>query len=83
MRNLLALLAFALLTFVAVGWYLEWYKVQSTKTQDGNRHLNIDIHSQKIEDDLQKGSNKLHDAWEKRRKNESVPIAAPETKPGV
>lgn len=82
MRNLLALLAFALLTFVAVGWYLDWYKVQSNTTPDGNRHLNIDIHSQKIEEDLHKGSERLQDAWEKRRKTDPVPPAEPTEKPG-
>ena len=67
MRNLLALLAAALLSFAGIGWYLDWYKVQSTTTKDGHRRVNIDIHSQKIGDDLQKGSEKLQEAWERQR----------------
>ena len=71
MRNLLALLGFALLTFAAAGWYLDWYKIQSTTTPDGHRHVNIDIHSKKIGEDLNKGSEKLHGAWEKNRKSDT------------
>lgn len=71
MRNLLALLGFALLTFTAAGWYFEWYKIQSSTTPDGHRHVNIDINSKKIGEDLNKGSEKLHDAWDKNHKSES------------
>ena len=85
MRNILALLGFALLTFAAAGWYLDWYKVQSTTTPDGHRHIDIDIHSKKIGDDLHRGSEKLHDAWEKRGKSESAtnPLVGPPRPAGL
>ena len=67
MRNLLALFAFALITFAALGWYRDWYKVQSVTTPDGNRHIDIDIHSKKIGDDIHRGTEKIQDAWEKHR----------------
>jgi hypothetical protein len=73
MRNLLALLGLALVLFVAFGWYLDWYKIQSTTAPDGHRHIDIDIHSKKIGDDLQRGSEKIKDAWESRSKGEGEP----------
>ena len=36
MRNMLAFVAAAALTVVGVGWYLGWYGVSSTPTQEGN-----------------------------------------------
>lgn len=60
MRNLLALLAAAGLTFVGVGWYLDWYKVQS----NGN-DVHITINKQKVSTDVRKGEEKVHKALEK------------------
>lgn len=61
MRNLLALGALALLGFVGAGWYLGWYKVQSTPTADGHRQIQIDLNTNKIKTDVAKGENKVHD----------------------
>jgi hypothetical protein len=56
MRNLLALLGFALVTFLAVGWYLDWYHVTpKTGATPGHRSVEIDINSKKIGDDVHKG----------------------------
>jgi hypothetical protein len=61
MRNLLALAALALLTVVGVGWYLGWYKFQSTPEPDGHRQVTIDIDGGKVGRDIKKGEQKLHD----------------------
>lgn len=61
MRNLLALGALALLGFVGFGWYLGWYKVQSTPTADGHRQIQIDLDTNKFKTDVAKGENKVHD----------------------
>jgi hypothetical protein len=55
MRNLLAFLAAATLTFAGVGWYLGWYKVKSDSAPTGHRKVNIDINSVKIGEDVEKG----------------------------
>jgi hypothetical protein len=55
MRNILALLAAGLLVFVGLGWYLGWYRVQSTPTNDGHRQINIDLNTKKIATDVSKG----------------------------
>jgi hypothetical protein len=61
MRNLLALLAFAVLVFAGAGWYLGWYKIGSTPSADGHRNINVDLNTPKIKDDLNKGKEKLRD----------------------
>jgi hypothetical protein len=61
MRNMLAVAALALLIFVGAGWYLGWYKVQSTPAADGHRHIEIDVDTNKIKSDVGKEENKLHD----------------------
>jgi len=67
MRNLLALLAAAVLVFAGVGWYLNWFKVQSVSEAFGHRSVNIDIDSHKISDDLHKGEAKVQQAIEKEQ----------------
>ena len=61
MRNILTLGGAALLVFAGLGWYLGWYKVQSTPTSDGHRHINIDLDTNKIKADVAKGKDKLRD----------------------
>jgi hypothetical protein len=56
MRNLLALLGFALVTFLVVGYYLDWYHVTPrASATNGHRTVEIDINSKKIGDDVHKG----------------------------
>lgn len=56
MRNLLALLGFALVTFLVLGWYLDWYhvapKASATSGQQGEE---IIINKKKIADDVSRG----------------------------
>jgi hypothetical protein len=69
MRNLLAFLAAAALTFAGVGWYLGWYKVRSQPAADGHRAVNIEFNTVKIGADIEKGEHKLHEVLEKSRQN--------------
>lgn len=59
MRNLLALLGAAVATFVIVGWFLGWYKVQTTPGPNGHHQVHIDFNANKIKTDLDKGKTKL------------------------
>ena len=70
MRNILALAAFAVLVFAGVGWYLGWYKVQSTPTADG-RQISIDLNTPKIRQDLNTGKEKLRDLLTSKEKETS------------
>ena len=72
MRNLLALLGAALVTFLAVGWYLDWYHVTPKPGPTaGHRSVQIDINSKKIEEDVNRGvhagQEKLHDLIDKEK----------------
>jgi hypothetical protein len=77
MRNLLAYLAAAVLVLAGVGWYLDWFNFRAVETAPGKKQLNIDIHTDKIQTDLQKGSDylieegggRLQQAIEKRRRD--------------
>src|SRR5215813_6712393 len=62
MRNLLALLAAGVLVFLGIGWYLGWYKISSTPGTDGHRQISIDLNTNKIKEDVNKGESRLHDA---------------------
>jgi len=66
MRNILAFLAALGLTVLGVGYYLGWYSVKSTVGTSGHRSVNIDINTNKIEQDVQKGSAKIEKVLEKQ-----------------
>ncbi len=58
MRNVLALLGAATVTFLAVGWYLGWYKVDSTP-QVGHQGLHVDINTDKALKDIGTGIDRV------------------------
>ena len=60
MRNMLALLAVVVLVLAGVGYYRDWYKVQST----GN-DVSITINKDKVKTDVRHGEEKVHQALEK------------------
>jgi hypothetical protein len=61
MRNLLAFFAAALLTFVGLGWYLQWYKIKDAPAPQGHHNVNIDIDAVKVEQDVAKGVQKAEE----------------------
>ena len=61
MKNLLALGAAGVIGFAGIGWYLGWYKIQTTPTADGHRQISIDLNTPKIKEDVGKGKEKLRD----------------------
>ncbi len=79
MRNLLAFLAAAALTFLGVGWYLDWYHVKSSPADTGHHRVDIDINRDKIihdvEQGVQKGEQKLQNALDKEKKPSTEPAA--------
>src|SRR5437660_10666432 len=76
MRNLLAFLAAAALAVAGLGWYLDWYKFQSTPTSDGHRSITVDIDGKKIGDDVRKGAErgaaKVHEALDRKHDDQSA-----------
>jgi hypothetical protein len=68
MRNMLAFLAAVVLTVAGLGWYLDWYKVRTHPAEEGHHNLSIDINTNKIGTDLQKGEENLQKILEKNAK---------------
>jgi hypothetical protein len=54
MRNLLALVGLATVTFFGLGWYLGWYKFERTSGTNGN-NISIGINTKKVTGDVQRG----------------------------
>jgi hypothetical protein len=71
-RNLLAFLAAVVVTLVAVGWYLDWFKVNSLPAPAGHRNLTIDIDTVKIGEDLHKGEQNLQKMLEGSGKTQAI-----------
>ena len=69
MKNLLAFLAAAVLVFVGVGWYLDWFHIRPAPAVAGHHSFNIDLNADKIQMDVQQGGEKVVDAIEKAKKD--------------
>ncbi len=59
MRNLLAFVAALAITFLGLGWYLDWYKIRPVSGQPGHQSFTVDINADKINDSVQKGVHKI------------------------
>lgn len=59
MKNILTMGATGLLIFASLGWYLDWYKVNRVAGPDGKQHITIDLNTQRIQTDFQKGREKV------------------------
>ena len=62
MRGLLTLLGGALVTFAILGWYFNWYEFNRTKTADGKERIELEFDTKKINEDAQKGINRVDKA---------------------
>ncbi len=56
MRNLLALVGLVVIGFAGAGWYLGWYKLGVESNNPSHPKFNVEIESDKIKQDLQKGA---------------------------
>lgn len=79
MRNLLAFLAAALLAFLGLGWYFNWYTIQSVPLSQGHQGFTIDVNKDKIGKDVIKGAGKVQQALEKHQQADpGAPITQPQ-----
>jgi hypothetical protein len=79
MRNLLALFALALLVFAGVGWYLGWYKIQSSPAAEGHHQINVDVDKKKISEDLHRGEERIQKALENNQKTPGSSLGGGQT----
>jgi len=71
MRNLLALLAAAVLVFAGGGWYMGWYRIQRNPAAEGHNSYNLDVDKKKITEDILRTEQRLHKAIENGSKDDS------------
>jgi hypothetical protein len=76
MRNLLAFIGAAILTFLGLGWYLGWYNIVRQPSDTGHSRLEVDINQDKISKDVQKGAqeggNKVKEVFDKNAPADST-----------
>ncbi len=59
MRNLFYLTFLALVFFLVVGWFMDWYSLTSINNSNGKTRLQFEVDTQKVSADLNKGKEKL------------------------
>ena len=67
MKNLLAFLAAAVLVFAGVGWYFNWFQINTSAAAAGHHAFSIDLNGDKMSSDVKQGAEKVVDAVEKAR----------------
>lgn len=83
MRNMLALAALALIGFAAIGYFRGWYSIESVPGTAGGRHIEIDVNSNKITQDIKASKDKLRNLLNSDKKNEPTPGPYLPSIPGV
>lgn len=78
MRNLLALLGLAVVTFAGLGWYLGWYHVAVSPGTDGNKKIELDVNTSKVQTDVSTGIEKGKEFIDTFRKDRSPAESAPD-----
>jgi hypothetical protein len=71
-RNLIFVLFLAICTFAVVGWFLNWYDIVDVQQQGGRHRLQIDIDTQKIRQDLDRGQTKFKETLERVQQGTDV-----------
>ena len=75
MRSLLTLLGFALVVFLVLGYFLDWYSFSTTPSDSGKISFQVDVNKKKIGEDVQQGveagSKKVHELIDGGSKNDA------------
>ena len=87
MRNLVFLAFLALLGFGVAGWYLDWYSVARSPSENGRTRIEVEVDSQKIRADTGKGidkiKTKLQNSSEKNKSGSEVTKEAAKPAPAT
>ncbi len=80
LKNLVFLGFLALVLFLVVGWFQDWYSFSNGKNSSGKTSIEFDLDKEKIGQDLSKGKDKLDKTIDGlKEKNTQAPSAS---KPG-
>lgn len=78
MRNILALVGAATLTFLVVGWYLGWYQISSLPGPGGKQSLSVQVHPGKVAGDVEKAVERGGEVVDSLRdKSKPAPLPTP------
>lgn len=75
MRNILAFFAALMLTFLGVGYFMNWYSISTTPGPDGRRSVTIDLNTRKIGQDIHESTEKLQALIENANKDKAATAA--------
>jgi F0F1-type ATP synthase membrane subunit b/b' len=62
-KTIVYVMFLALCAFLIVGWFLDWYAVQDIRSTSGRHRLEIEINTEKIQQDIERGRKKLEETW--------------------
>jgi hypothetical protein len=57
-KTIVYVMFLALCAFLIVGWVLDWYAVQDIRSTPGRHRLEIEINTEKIQQDIERGRKK-------------------------
>jgi hypothetical protein len=80
MRNILALVGAAALTFLIVGWYLGWYQIDRLPGPGGKQSVSVEVHPGKVATDVGKiveRGGEVVDSLRDKAKDKPAPLATP------
>ncbi len=77
MRNLLAFSAALVITFLTVGYFLNWYSISTNPGPDGRRSVTIDLNTKKIGQDIHSGTEKVQGMLDKTTKDQNTATQTP------
>ena len=78
MRNLLALLGLAVVTFAGLGWYLGWYHVDISPGANGHKKIELDLNESKLRTDVSAGYEKGKEFVDTFRKDKAPAEGSPD-----
>ena len=82
MRNLFALFGAGTIAFVALGWYLDWYKLTRQPAPAGTQRLTVDLNPDKITGDVRKGVERGGEIIDRLRESNNQPDGQNNPAPG-
>jgi hypothetical protein len=65
MRNLFALVGFAIVAFAGMGWYLGWYNLSRQKGEPGMQSFQVDVNPSKVSSDVKKGAETISEIYDR------------------
>jgi hypothetical protein len=73
MRNIFALVGAGTVTFVGLGWYLDWYHLSRQPAATGTQSFQVDLNPDKITQDVKKGVERGGEIIDRIREDKGTP----------